>query len=146
MEDVMTVNEAQIHHSIEERVIATRNKDINAAALHYANDVLIFDVVGPLQHKGLDAMKQRLAEWFATFQGTIGFELKDIIIIADNNVAFSRSLNHVSGALKNGGTLNMWWRETLGWQKLDGQWLVINAHDSVPFDVSTGKGSTDLKP
>jgi ketosteroid isomerase-like protein len=40
----------------------------------------------------------------------------------------------------------MYWRATLCFRKIDGQWTVTHTHASVPFEVETGRASLDLKP
>lgn len=40
----------------------------------------------------------------------------------------------------------MWWRMTIGYRKIDGTWMVIHEHNSVPFDTETGQASLGLKP
>lgn len=64
-------------------------------------------------------MEDRLNQWLATFadETAINFELVDVAITADDYLAFSHSYNHVTAALKNGGTLDMYWRETLNWRR-----------------------------
>jgi ketosteroid isomerase-like protein len=42
--------------------------------------------------------------------------------------------------------LDMFWRETLGWRMIDGDWKIVHAHSSVPFNPATGMASTGLKP
>ncbi|WPU95023.1 nuclear transport factor 2 family protein [Mucilaginibacter sabulilitoris] len=141
-----TSDEAQLQIFIHERVEAICNKDIAGATNRYAQDVMLFDVVGPLQQSGIKAMQERLNTWFASFDGNIGFEIKDLNIVLGGDAGFCYSFNHVSAKTKDGGNLNMWWRETLGWQKINGEWLVTHAHSSVPFDAVSGKGAIGLKP
>jgi ketosteroid isomerase-like protein len=145
-ETMKTSNETQLRAFIEERVEAIRNKDIDKAIAHYADDVVLFDVVGPLQQTGVVMMRQRLEEWFSTFEGTVGFEIKDLRITVGDDVGFCYSFNHVNAITKDGRKLDMWWRETLGWQKIKGQWLVTQAHSSVPFDTTNGQAAVTLKP
>jgi ketosteroid isomerase-like protein len=40
----------------------------------------------------------------------------------------------------------MWVRATLCLRRIDGKWMIAHEHQSVPFDVETGKASLDLKP
>jgi ketosteroid isomerase-like protein len=40
----------------------------------------------------------------------------------------------------------MWVRGTFCFQKVDGAWLIVHDQASVPFDMATGKGVTDLEP
>jgi uncharacterized protein (TIGR02246 family) len=140
------VDEVQIRGLIENKLKAVRAKDIDGATSDYAADVLSFDVVNPLQYIGAGAIRKRLEEWFSSFQGSIGLEIRDLSITAGEAVAFSHCLNHVSATTTGGGKLDMWWRETACYRKIDGKWLVTHQHSSVPFDVASGKASLDLKP
>lgn len=141
-----TTDEAQIRKLISDREKAVRTKDVNASVSNLAPDILSFDVVDPLQHIGLDASRKRAAEWFSSFQGPIGYEIRDLSITAGDDVAFSHGLSHVTATSKDGGELDMWWRTTVCFRKIDGEWMITHEHNSVPFDVKSGKASLDLKP
>jgi uncharacterized protein (TIGR02246 family) len=140
------VDEAQIRALIDDRVKAVRARDVNASTSSLVPDVLSFDVVNPLQNIGSDALRKRAEEWFSSFQGTIGYEIRDLSIAAGVDVAFSHGLSHVSGTKTDGGKLDMWWRTTVCYRKFDGKWMVTHEHHSVPFDMENGKASLDLKP
>lgn len=135
----------EIRALMDDRAKAVRSKDVNAAMSSIAPDILSFDVVGPLQRFGSDALT-RAEEWFASFEGPIGFEIRDLNVSAGDDVAFAYGLSHVSATKAGGGQLDMWWRTTVGFRKLDGKWAVTHEHNSVPFDVKSGKASLDLKP
>lgn len=140
------VEEAQIRALIDDRARAVRAKDVNGAISSSAPDILSFDVVNPLQHIGSDASRKRTEDWFSSFQGPIGYEIRNLSISAGNDVAFSHGLSHVSATSKDGGQLDMWWRTTICFRKIDGKWMVTHEHNSVPFNVESGKASLDLKP
>jgi ketosteroid isomerase-like protein len=144
--DDKTIAEDQIRGLIEDKVNAVRAKDVDRATFNYAPDVLSFDVIDPLQYIGADAIKKRLGDWFSSFQNSIGFEISDLSITVGGDVAFSHSLNHVSATKTDGVKLDMWWRETACYRKLDGRWQITHQHTSVPFDMESGKASLDLKP
>lgn len=139
-------DEAQIRALIDNRVKATQGKDIEGSIANYAKDVISFDVVDPLQYSGTEEMAKRLKEWFAAFKGLIKIEIQDLHITVANEVAFSYSFNHVNGARLDGAQLDMWWRETLCYQKLEDKWVITHAHNSVPFNPESGKASLTLKP
>jgi ketosteroid isomerase-like protein len=40
----------------------------------------------------------------------------------------------------------MWWRATVCYRKLDGQWMITHEHASVPFDAQSGQASLALEP
>jgi len=138
--------EVQIRALIDDRVKAVRAKDINRALSSMAPDILSFEVVNPLQQIGSDASKKRAEEWFSSFQGPIGYEIRDLSVAASDDVAFSHGLSHVSATRTDGGQLDMWWRMTVCFRKIGGKWMVTHEHNSVPFDVESGKASLDLKP
>ena len=140
------VDEAQIRALIDDRVKAVRAKDSVGATSRLAPAVLTFDVVNPLQHIGSDASGKRAEEWFDSFQGPIGYEIRDLDVTAGDDVAFSHGISHVSATKTDGGQLDMWWRTTLCLRKIDGKWMVTHEHNSVPFDRKNGKASLDLKP
>jgi uncharacterized protein (TIGR02246 family) len=144
--DGKAMDEDQIRQLIDDRATAVRAKNINGAMSNIAPDVLSFDVVNPLQHLGSDAIRKRAEEWFASFQGPIGYEMRDLSIAVGDDVAFSHSLNRVSATRTDGKELDMWWRSTLCYRKTDGKWMVAHEHSSVPFDAESGKASLDLKP
>jgi uncharacterized protein (TIGR02246 family) len=141
----MTTND-EIRQLVDASAAAIRAKDVNAVMSVFAPDVLTFDVVGPLQSIGTDAARKRTEEWFASFEGPISYEVRDLTITANNEIAFCHSLNQVSALRKDGQKLEMWWRATLGFRRIDGKWLITHQHNSVPFDGESGKASIDLKP
>jgi uncharacterized protein (TIGR02246 family) len=137
---------AEIRALIDEQMRAIRAKDVQGSLSSYAPDVVLFDVVGLLRSIGLAAARKRLTEWFSSFQGPIGYELRDLRIATGGDVAFSYSLNHVSAATTAGDKLDMWWRATVCYRKINGAWRITHEHASVPFDVASGQASLDLKP
>jgi uncharacterized protein (TIGR02246 family) len=141
-----TTAEAQIRALIDDQAKAIRAKDIDRSVSDYASDVLLFDVVNPLRCVGSDAARKRLAEWLSSFRGPIGYELRDLSITTGDHVAFAHSLNRVSATTTDGKKLDMWWRATVCYRRIDGAWIVTHEHASVPFDVESGQASLNLKP
>ena len=139
--------EAEIRAVLEARIAGTRAKDAIGATASFAEDAVVFDVVDPLAYHGAEEIRGRAESWFSTFRdASIGYELKDVTIALDGRVAHCHSLNHAYGSLTSGGRLDMWWRETICFEKRDGRWLITHSHDSVPFNPETGKPSLTLKP
>ena len=139
-------DEASIRALIDDQAEAIRAKDVNGSVSSYAPNVLLFDVVDPLQRVGSEAAKERLAEWFSSFQGPIGYELRDLSVTASEDAAFSHSLRRVSATTSDGQKLDMWWRATVCYRKLDGEWMITHEHASVPFDAETRRASLSLEP
>jgi ketosteroid isomerase-like protein len=137
--------EAQIRALIDARVRAVQARDIMGALTGVDTDVVLFDVVTPLYSRGIGAERARLEEWFGSFEGPIGYEMRDLVIVPDEAVAFSHCLNHYSGRTR-AGALDLWVRATTCYRKRDGDWRITHEHQSAPFDPRTGKTSLDLEP
>ena len=85
-------------------------------------------------------------QWFSSFHGPIDYEVRDLHIATSEGVAFCHSLNHVHGTNTDGKIVDMWWRATVCFEKTNGKWTVTHEHNSVPFDMKSGKASMDLRP
>lgn len=136
----------ELRGMIDAWAIAVRAKDVESVMSHYLSDVLAFDVVGPLEYKGTDMLRQRLTAWFSSFFGPFGFEISNLEVEAGDYLAFCHSLNRVIGVKNDGEMVNMCWRATLCCRKIEGRWKITHSHTSVPFDPETGIASLDLEP
>lgn len=135
----------QLRAVVDALVSAIRAKDVDALMKHYAANAVAFDLQPPLQHRGAAAIRKRAAEWFASYEGPLGYEMRDLIIVADEQVAFCHSLNVSKGVRAGGAKGEMWWRETNGFRRDGGEWAITHVHISQPFDVATGLARLDLK-
>ena len=145
-ENYKATDEARIRGLVEDRIKAVHAKDIDAAMISHVPDVLMFDVVNPLQYVGSDTVRGRAEEWFSLYQGPIGYEIRDLSITTGGDVAFCHYLYRVNGTRIDGGKVDMWVRATVCLRKINGTWMVTHEHDSVPFDPESGSASLDLKP
>ena len=68
----------------------------------------MFDGVNLLQSPGFDTVRQRSAEWLASFQGPIGYEIRHLEFTAGGEVAFSHRRNHVNAVRPDGTRFDMW--------------------------------------
>ena len=143
--DDKAIGERQVRALVGTLATAIRDKNVEALMSHYAPDVLAFDLLPPLQYSGADAIRKRVSAWFSSFEGSIEFEMRNLHIAAGDDIAFCYSLNGVTGTSKDGAKVDMWWRATNCFRKIDGTWLVTHGHSSEPFDMETGKALLDLK-
>jgi uncharacterized protein (TIGR02246 family) len=139
-------DEAQIRQLVDNWVKTVSAKDINKLMSYYAEDILLFDIMPPLEHRGASAYRKNWEECFPYFQGPIGYEIRDLNITTDSEVAFSHSLNRISGTTTDGEEIDNWLRVTVCYRKIDGKWMVTHEHVSVPIDMQTNKALFDLKP
>jgi ketosteroid isomerase-like protein len=140
------VAEAEIRQHIGKIVEGIKAKDLDGLRRLYSDGVVSFDVEPPLQHVGIDAKLKNWATAFAFFQD-VGYEVRDLTLTVDESVAFGHCFGRLSGTMKNGAAMDgMWVRATFCFRKIDGDWLITHDQVSVPFDIASGKGVTDLEP
>lgn len=139
-------DETAIRRHIDKIVEGIRAKDLQALERLYAPDVVSFDVEPPLQHVGVEAKAKNWANVF-TFFDEARYEIRDLTLTVGDDVAFGHCFGRLSGTSKDGTVAKgMWVRATFGLRKIDGEWLIVHDQVSVPFDVRSGRGVTDLEP
>jgi uncharacterized protein (TIGR02246 family) len=139
-------DEAEIKRVIEGGVEAVRARDIDGVMSIYAPEVVSFDIVPPLRYVGAEAFRKVWEEVFFVYQGPIDYEIADLSITVGDDVAFTHSLNRISGTLATGQQTALWLRWTACFRKINGQWLIVHHQNSVPVDLEHGKAVLDLKP
>jgi len=146
MEIKTTGDEARIRAIIYERAEGVDHKDVNALIINHAPEAAVFDVLDPLHYEGVEQVKERAEKWLSGYESKIGYEIRDLKITGGADTAFCHYLYRVTGTLKTGGAVDMWVRATVCFLKTDGEWQIVHEHQSVPFNVETGKASLNLKP
>jgi uncharacterized protein (TIGR02246 family) len=140
-------DEARVRELVADWAAAVRGKDLDRVISHYAADVVTFDLAPPLQYVGREALRKSLADWFPTFQGPVGYDVRDLEVTAGGDVAFCRSLNGISGTRTDGSQTDVWVRATIGCRKVEGRWLIAHEHVSVPFYMDgSERAAVALKP
>jgi ketosteroid isomerase-like protein len=142
------LDEATIRILIDDMAKALRAKDADRVMSHYAANTVRFDLAPPLQYAGADAVdKKGLEDWFSTWRGPIGYEVRDFIVTAGEDVAFCHGFVRISGTKIDGEHNDVWTRHTIGLRKIDGAWRVTHEHMSVPFYMDGSyRAAVDLKP
>jgi len=138
--------EAQIRRRLDDWVKAVRAKEIDGIMALYASDVVSFDAIAQLQFKGADAYR---AHWQACndmCEGPMLFELHELTVAADGDLAFCHYLVHCGGTNKEGEEQSGWTRATACWRRTEDKWMVVHEHFSAPFDMASGKAMFDLEP
>lgn len=128
-------DEAALRALIEEWAAAIRAKDIDAVMRHYASDVVVFDVMPPLFVKGADAYRRNWQGWFDALDGQADFQFIELHLEAAGDIAYCFSVNRLRARYRDGGKHDAQTRATVCFRKIDGRWLVVHEHASVPMPV-----------
>jgi uncharacterized protein (TIGR02246 family) len=133
--------------ALEDRFATAFNaKDLDGIMKVYVpgNDLFVFDVGVPRQHVGWDDYKKDWQDYLALFKGPIKFTISDLSVMSDGKIAYGHSIQQVSGTGTDGTSMDMTVRVTDVYRKIDGKWLIVQEHVSVPIDFSQGKMVPDM--
>jgi uncharacterized protein (TIGR02246 family) len=141
-------NETEVRSVLDNLAKALHDKDARRVLSHYAPGSVVFDLAPPLKHEGSGASTEKqLKEWFATWQGPIGHETRDVSITASGDIAYCYGFIRISGTKVDGERVDIWVRQTTCLKKTDGAWKITHDHSSVPFYMDGSyKAAVDLKP
>ena len=140
-----TIDEAGIRALIDQRVKAVHAKDAQAVLSCLAADFVQFSLAPPLISTMTNA--KAYDAWFANWQGPIGTEIHDLAIAVSGDLGVSHSLNLMTGTTTDGHDVNLWYRQTLCFRKIDSAWKIAHEHTSVPFYMDGSfRAAIDLKP
>jgi ketosteroid isomerase-like protein len=136
----------QLTEVIQSRVSALDAKDAAILLEHYADDVMLFDAIGPLRARGAGVEAARLKTWFGAYESPISCEIRELEVVAGAEVAFAHYLYRIGGIMTDGTKVGMWLRATVGFRQVAGEWKIVHEHDSVPFDGETTTALVTLTP
>ncbi len=125
---------------------AFKEKDADAVMALYADDVIAYDVVPPLQYVGKAAYRADYQQFFSQYDSNLNVEIRDLHVGATGDLGYAAGLELISGTLKHGQKSAVWLRFTSLLRKSDGRWLDFHDHVSVPVEIESGKAMLELKP
>ena len=143
------MTEALIRERIEDYVKALNAKDIDGVISLFAPNLVSFDIAphfGALRYFGAENKRRAWQEAFATFTGPFAYEVHDLNVTTHGELAFVHSLREL--ILRGAGlaTSDFWLRWTACFRRIDGVWVIVHDHVSVPADLEHGRAVVDLTP
>jgi len=122
-------------------------KDVDGMMAFYASGdtFTAFDIMPPLEFHGGEMWRENWTSFFALWDGSPTIEMYDVRIHASGELAIFRAVAHLQGTTA-GHEAEVWSRQTICLRRMDGQWLMIHNHISVPIDFATGHALLSLKP
>ena len=135
--------------ALEDRFVSAVNAgDVDSIMKNYipGKSLVVFDVVPRKEYLGADAYREDWVEFFTHYKGLPKLSITDLDIIIDGNIAFSHSFMHIMGMDTQGSPVDRTVRVTAGYRKIEGNWLIVHEHISVPVDLKTCKADFNSKP
>ena len=129
-----TADATEIRGLIERWAAAVRARDLAGIVADHAPDILMFDLPGPTQARGLDLYRDSWPPLFAWFHGATIFDVRELAVTAGGDVAFATGLIACQGTETSGAVVTLAVRLTMGLRRIAGRWTVMHEHHSVPND------------
>lgn len=138
-------DDAAINALYQQFASAFRHRDLDAIMVPYIHDntLFVFDVSTPREHVGWDDYRADWKAFFASFKGNPTFAISELSITISGDVAYTRSIQSISG---NMSPHQMAVRVTDVLRKIDGKWLIVQEHVSVPINFTTLKPDFMSRP
>ena len=127
-----TDDETTLRQLIADWSAAARRRDYDGILARHARNILMFDVPPPFQSEGLDAYRKTWDLFFSTMADPPTFDFSDVRLTVGSDVAFATARGRCLYRTKVGRVEDLDFRLTMCFQKLDGEWLVVHEHHSVP--------------
>ncbi|MFD3375784.1 MULTISPECIES: YybH family protein [unclassified Streptomyces] len=137
----------QIRQRMEDWRTSFEAKDVDGMMSFYADGDAFsaFDLMPPIEFRGGDMWRQNWVGFFAAWEGALHLEFSNVEVHASHDLAIVRLLVRLVGTME-GQKFDLWVRTTNCFRRIDGEWLMIHDHVSVPLDFATGQSLMNLSP
>ena len=124
------------------------SKDVGKVMSVYApgKELFVFDVVPPREYRGWEAYKKDFEELFAAFPGPVTNAISEQTIHVVGALAYGHNIQSGEFTGKDGTKVKLNVRTTDIYRKINGQWLIVEEHNSVPVALDTLKPDLLSKP
>jgi uncharacterized protein (TIGR02246 family) len=108
--------------------------------------LFVFDVVPPREYRGSDAYRKDFEGLFAGFAGPVKNTISEQTIHVVGSLAYGHNIQTGEFVGHDGAKVTLVVRTTDIYRKIDGKWLIVEEHNSLPVDLETMKPSLQSKP
>jgi uncharacterized protein (TIGR02246 family) len=128
--------------------VAFEHKDLAGIMAVYVpgDSLFVYDVGPPREHRGWNDYREDWKQLFAGFKDNPTFELIDFGMTIDGDIAYTHGAQRIT--VNSGGKTRttIVVRVTDVLRKIDGKWLIVQEHVSIPVNLDTMKPDPLSKP
>jgi uncharacterized protein (TIGR02246 family) len=123
-------------------------KDVDKVMSVYApgKQLFVFDVVPPREYTSWEAYKKDFEGLFSAFPGPMKNVISEQTIHVVGSIAYGHNIQTSEFTGKDGTKVKIIDRTTDIYRKMNGKWLIVEEHNSVPVDLNTMKPDLLSKP
>ena len=141
----MSADEKEIRALFQTVTDGYRQRDPDAAMSPYMKDdrLVLFDIPPPRKVTGYAGSLRSTKDYMASTEGPLVAEYSDVHVKADKKYAYAHSLMRLAGTFKGGKKFEFLIRVSDGLEKINGKWLIVHEHSSLPVDLRTNTAVLD---
>lgn len=138
-EEIKAIQQS-IAHDAEQR-------DLDGIMSHYVqgDKLFVFDAYPPRQYVGWEAFRGDWKNFIDNLKGPISYKLGDLQAFGDADFGYTHMIQYIRGTTQDGKPFALNLRETDVYRKIDGKWMIVHVHASVPVDLKAERGDLVAK-
>lgn len=147
-DDTAAKDEQAIRAEFDQFSVDVKSKDLDGIMSIYAADgsLVAFDAFPPRQYVGAAAYRKAYEGFFTAFPGPVTSKVSDLEVETDGDLAYAHGIDRWVATGADGKPVEVVFRFTEVLRKIDGNWLIVHEHLSLPVDPVTGMGDFLSKP
>ena len=119
--------------SVLDRYIhAVEASDVEALLGLYSDDVHIYDMIMPFERRGRESGREMITAWLNE-SGRQECAIEDLEVLEEGDLAVARASVRYGINMDAGTHHVMWNRATWTLRRIDGEWMIVAEHTSVPL-------------
>jgi uncharacterized protein (TIGR02246 family) len=127
-------NESAVRDLLQRWAAAVRAKNTPEVLANHASDFVMFDVPAPFESRGLAAYEDTWKLFYTSQPDPVAFDIKRLEVIAGDDVAFAFAHMQCIEPTEREQRTPLDFRLTVGLRKVEGRWLIVHEHHSVPAE------------
>lgn len=131
-------DEAAIRGLVAEWSRALEARDADGLVAHYAADAVIYDCVAWGVALGREELREIWRRCLPHFPARFASRHRDLRVAVGGDVAFIHGLHRIDPEEPH-PVGHTWMRATACYRRIEGRWLAVHEHVSIPFDPMTGR-------
>lgn len=119
--------------------VARNDIDGLMAMFHDVPQTFLYDFTPP-RRIDLTELRENFTAMTEAAQGPVTCEVVEVATdVLAEDIAWTAAIMHVTASMKSGSELDITYRATDLWRRIDDRWAVIHEHASMPVNPLTGQ-------
>lgn len=137
-----------IETTLREATAAVARNDLDGlmAMFHDMPQTFVYDF-SPPRRITLTELRENFTAMTQAAQGPVTCEVVEVTTdVLAEDIAWTAAIMKVTASMKDESELDITYRATDLWRKIDGRWAVIHEHASIPVNPLTGQADLQSTP